>query len=169
MACASSPEKLEMCRSAGADVLINYSKGDFKKLLKKHGVYGSVDVVYDPVGGKLSEPCMRALAWGGRFIVIGFASGGSNPKSGIPKIPLNLALLNERKILGVFWGAWKMQHSEENRENMRKMMSMVSSGKLKPKITKLYDMSNFMQAFDDMSNRRVMGKVCLAIDRRARM
>ena len=88
-----------MCRSAGADVLINYSEGDFKKLLKKHGVYGSVDVVYDPVGGKLSEPCMRALAWGGRFIVIGFASGGSNPKSGIPKIPLNLALLNERKIL----------------------------------------------------------------------
>ena len=62
-----------------------------------------------------------------------------------------------------------MQHSEENRENMRKMMSMVSSGKLKPKITKLYDMSNYMQAFDDMSNRRVMGKVCLAIDRRARM
>ena len=105
VACASSSKKLDMCRSAGADILINYAEGDFKKALKQAKVYGRVDVVYDPVGGKFSEPAMRALAWGGRFIVIGFASGGSNPKSGIPKIPLNLALLNERKILGVFWGA----------------------------------------------------------------
>jgi threonine dehydrogenase-like Zn-dependent dehydrogenase len=76
----------------------------FKQKLKDSGVYGQVDVIFDPVGGALSEPALRALGWGGRFLVIGFAAGGDTPKDAIPVVPLNLALLNERAILGVFWG-----------------------------------------------------------------
>lgn len=167
VACASTPAKLEICRRAGADVLIDYSSDDFKRALKNaDDVYGSVDVVYDPVGGRFSEPAMRAMTWGGRFVVVGFASGGMTPKSAIPSMPLNLALLNERKILGVFWGAWKMRTGNEgNRKNMMKMMEMVRSGTLKPRVTKLYDLQNFMEAFDDMAKRRVTGKICVRVGR----
>jgi len=167
VACASTQAKLDACAAAGADVLINYvtdGGGDFKAALKKHGVYGSVDVVYDPVGGRFSEPSIRALAFGGRFIVVGFASGGATPKDAIPKIPLNLALLNERVIRGVFWGAWKMMTGNEgNRENMGKMMDLVQRGKLKPVVSKVYAFEDYAAAFDDMMNRKVVGKVCIGI------
>ena len=166
VACASTDEKLNACRAAGADVLINYSGGAkaLKQALKAADVYGSIDVVYDPVGGTLSEVSLRALAWGGRFLVVGFASGGMSPKEGIPRPPLNLVLLNERKVLGVFWGAWKMRDgNEKNRKNMNTMMDMVSKRTLRPVITKVYDMRDFMQAFNDMVQRRVTGKVCVAV------
>ena len=96
VACCSTNEKLEYCRRAGADILINYATaggGNFKTALKDAGVYGSIDIVFDPVGGKWSEPALRALGFGGRFIVIGFAAGGANPKDAIPKLALNLALV----------------------------------------------------------------------------
>jgi len=165
IACASTAEKLECCRKAGADVLINYvmdGDGNFKQALKDADVYGEVDVVYDPVGGKWSEVAIRSMAWGGRHIVIGFASGGANPKSAIPKIPLNLTLLNERQIVGCFWGPWKMRNNEHNRRNIDTMMKMVAEGKLNPVISKRYTFSNFMQAFDDMMSRKVIGKITIS-------
>jgi NADPH:quinone reductase-like Zn-dependent oxidoreductase len=106
VACASSEEKLEYCREAGADDTINYEEADLRETLRERYPKG-VDVVYDPVGGKWSEPALRATGWGGRFVVCGFAAGGETPKDAIPRIPLNLALLNERQILGVMWGYWK--------------------------------------------------------------
>ena len=145
-------------------MLINYKDGDFKQNLKDAGVYGAVDVVYDPVGGKFSETAMRSLGWGGRHVVIGFAAGGSNPKDAIPKIPLNLALLNEREILGCFWGAWKMQDGNvANRKNIEKMLSMVAQGQMRPVVSRTYDLADYPQAFDAMMSRRVVGKVTINV------
>jgi len=161
IACASTQAKLEACKAAGADVLINYTKGSLKTLLKEAGVYGSIDVVYDPVGGDFSEPAIRALAFGGRFIVIGFAAGGDTPKNAIANVPLNLALLNERKIVGCLWGAWKMRNPEKNRENTEKMLMLVQQEKLKPVVSKTYNFDNYRDAFEDMMTRKVVGKVII--------
>jgi NADPH2:quinone reductase len=106
---------------------------------------------------------MRALAWGGRFLVCGFASGGSNPKTGIPKIPLNLALLNERAILGVFWGAWRARDDNVgNRRNMMAMLKMVQEGKLSPTISRVYPLEQTVDACADLMGRKVVGKVCIS-------
>mmetsp|Transcript_128097 Transcript_128097/g.362618 ORF Transcript_128097/g.362618 Transcript_128097/m.362618 type:complete len:342 (+) Transcript_128097:59-1084(+) len=163
IACASSEEKLAFCRDAGADYTINYEQNNLRDALKKLGMDGKVDMVYDPVGGQWSEPALRSLGWGGRFLVVGFAAGGETPKDAIPKMPLNLALLNERQIQGVLWGGWKARdQNRKNAENIATMMKMVQEGKLKPVISRVYPMeAGFVQACDDIMSRRVMGKVCL--------
>ena len=103
---------------------------------------------------------MRSLRWGGRHVVIGFAAGGANPKGAIPSIPLNLALLNEREILGCFWGAWKFRDGNEtNRKNIERMLEMVRSGKMKPLVSKTYALADYASAFDAMMSRRVVGKI----------
>jgi NADPH2:quinone reductase len=167
IACASTDTKLEFCRNAGADHCINYGQGtaeDLKSMrdqIKKIDPTG-IDVVYDPVGGQYSEPALRSTGWGGRFVVCGFASGGETPKDSIPKMPLNLALLNERKILGVFWGFWKATVGGEiNRHNITKMMEWVRDGKLTPVITKSYPLANYLDACDDLMTRKVIGKIVL--------
>jgi NADPH2:quinone reductase len=99
IACASSDEKLAFCKSLGADELVNYEKTDLKETLKSLTSGKGINVIYDPVGGALSEPALRSVAWGGRFLVIGFAAGE------IPKIALNLILLKGCDVQGVFWGA----------------------------------------------------------------
>src|SRR3990172_3762363 len=100
IAAASTDDKLAACKQAGADDLINYATQDLRQRLKEIVGDKGVDVVYDPVGGPYSEPALRSTAWAGRFLVIGFAAGE------IPKIPLNLVLLRERLIIGVYWGGW---------------------------------------------------------------
>jgi len=112
IAAASSAEKLEIAREAGADELINYTTEDLKARVREITGNKGVDVVYDPVGGDYSETALRSTGWGARYLVIGFAAGP------IPKIPLNLALLNSRDILGVFWGAWAGRNPRENAMNM---------------------------------------------------
>lgn len=163
IACASTAEKLQFCKEAGADHLINYEKDDMRKELKKIGKDGAIDLVYDPVGGRWAEPALRSLGWGGRYLVVGFASGGEVPKNAIPNPPLNLALLNERQILGVLWGGWKMKDGNKgNALNMAKMMKLVQEGKLKPIISRVYPMetSAFHEGCADIMSRKVMGKVC---------
>lgn len=162
VACASSPEKLAACKAVGADVLINYSKPDFKDKLKKDAG-GPLDVVYDPVGGEYSEVAMRALGFGGRFLVIGFASGGTKPDSAIPKFPINLALLNERQIQGVLWGTWKFKNPDANRRNMNDLVAMLQTGKLRPKTPQVYPLERFQEAMDLMMNRQAIGKICIDI------
>eukprot|EP00924_Labyrinthula_sp_SR-Ha-C_P016214 maker-scaffold_52-snap-gene-0.2-mRNA-1 protein AED:0.01 eAED:0.01 QI:59/1/1/1/1/1/2/16/349 len=163
IAAASTDEKLKACKQQGADEVLNYSKEDLKTGLKRIGAYGKVDVVFDPVGGKFSEPALRSLAFHGRFLVIGFASGGANPKSGIPKIPLNLALLNEREILGVFWGPWRLRkgNGEKNRKAMEDMISMINEGKLNPTVSRVYNFTNYEGAFNEIMGRKVIGKVLI--------
>ncbi len=164
IACASTAAKLAACERAGATTLINYTEGNFKQALKDAGVYGGVDVVYDPVGGKFSEPAMRSLGWGGRHVVIGFAAGGATPKAAIPALPLNLALLNEREILGCFWGAWKMRDGNvTNRQNINTMLEMVASGKMRPLVSRVYQLRDYASAFDAMMSRRVVGKITIRV------
>ena len=98
IACASTDEKLALCKEYGAEEGINYSTEDLKTRIKELTDGKGADVIYDPIGDKFSEPALRAMGWEGRFLVVGFAAGE------IPKIPLNLALLKGCQIVGVFWG-----------------------------------------------------------------
>ena len=107
IAAASTDEKLELCRQLGADEVINYSTTSLKDALKALTGGRGVDVVYDPVGGDYAEPAVRSMAWNGRYLVIGFASGP------IPKIPLNLTLLKGCSIVGVFWGRFGGEEPEQ--------------------------------------------------------
>lgn len=127
-------------------------------------------MVYDPVGGTVSEVALRALGWGGRFVVCGFAAGGARPKSAIPKVPLNLALLNERAILGVFWGAWKARDGNVgNRKNLEHMMNLIEEGKLSPTISRVYPLDAAVEACTDMMSRKVIGKICIVPTRLAQL
>jgi len=156
IAAASTDEKLAVCKEHGADHLINYSGDmDLKAAVK---ALGGCDVVYDPVGDKFAEPAMRTLSWYGRYLVIGFAAGD------IPKIPLNLALLKSIDIRGVFWGSWTMKDPKGHMGNMKEIMGMYASGKIKPRISGHYPLEDFTKAFDELTNRRAMGKVILTMD-----
>ena len=119
-------KKLAFCRENGADETINYSTEDLKARVKELTGGKGVDVVYDPVGGDLAEAALRASGWDARYLVIGFASGP------IPKIPLNLALLNSRNILGVFWGAWAGRFPREKRGQYQGNLRHVRSGQGAP-------------------------------------
>lgn len=155
IAAASSAEKLEIAKEAGADELINYSTEDLKARVREITANKGVDVVYDPVGGDYSEAALRATGWGGRYLVIGFAAGP------IPKVPLNLALLNSRDILGVFWGAWAGRNPRENAQNMKELFDLYEAKKITPHISAAYPLEEFAQAFADIMERRVKGKVIL--------
>ncbi|HBU63230.1 MAG TPA: NADPH:quinone oxidoreductase, partial [Oceanicaulis sp.] len=132
IAAASSDEKLQFCRDNGADETINYTTEDLKARVKELTGGKGVDVVYDPVGGDYAEPALRATGWDGRYLVIGFASGP------IPKIPLNLALLNSRNIQGVFWGAWAGQNPRDNAKNLKEIFDFYEADKIKPQVSASY-------------------------------
>lgn len=155
IAAASSDEKLQFCRDNGADETINYSTEDLKTRVKELTGGKGVDVVYDPVGGDYAEPALRATGWDGRYLVIGFASGP------IPKIPLNLALLNSRNIQGVFWGAWAGQNPRANAQNLKEIFDFYEAGKIKPQVSASYKLEDYAKAFEDLLERRVKGKVVL--------
>src|SRR5207247_11247843 len=127
IACASSDEKLETCRRFGAEVTINYEREDLREALRNLG--SAVDVALDPVGGKHSEPAVRAMAWKGRYLVVGFASGE------IPKIPLNLTLLKGCSIVGVFWGEFAKRERDHNAANLRELRALLRAGQIKPLVT----------------------------------
>lgn len=155
IACASTDAKLAMCREYGADEGINYSGDtDLKAAIK---ALGGADVLYDPVGDRFAEPAMRAMNWGGRYLVIGFAAGD------IPAIPLNLALLKSIDIRGVFWGAWTQREPQDHIKNVGELMVMLSAGQITPHISGHYPLDEFADAFDALSQRRAMGKVILTM------
>ena len=168
VACASTTAKLQACVEQGANRTINYSDADgtsFKQKLKAAGIYGGIDVVFDPVGGGVSEPAMRALGWGGRFLVIGFAAGGENPKEAIPNLPINLALLNERQIQGVFWGAWKMRDGNvQNKKNVLEMLRLIQEKKMSPTVSKIFPLSQCVEAFRMIMERKAIGKIVVQVN-----
>jgi NADPH2:quinone reductase len=116
-----------------------------------------VDVVYDPVGGDYSEPAVRSMAWNGRYLVIGFASGP------IPEIPLNLALLKGCAIVGVFWGRFTGEEPERNLQNIRELTELFESGKISPLVTEVYPLEQFEDAYNCMIERRARGKVIMTM------
>ena len=119
IACASSAEKLAFARRHGADATVNYGDEDLKEALRRATDGKGPDVIYDPVGGRYAEAALRAIAWGGRFLVVGFASGE------IPKLPLNLVLLKSCDVRGVFWGAWAERDRAGYRANLGEILAMV--------------------------------------------
>ena len=158
IAAASSEEKLEFARQAGADESINYSMQPLKETVKELTGGNGADVVYDPVGGDLAEQAFRATAWHGRYLVIGFASGD------IPKFPLNIALLKEASVIGVWWGTWASKNPQLQMQNMQEMAAMIGSGTLAPRVTESYALADFSAAFAAITERRARGKVILRMD-----
>ena len=155
IAAASSAEKLNAAKNAGADHLIDYSQQDLRSALKEIVGKKGVDVVYDPVGGDMFEAALRSTAWGGRVLVVGFASGD------IPKVPVNLALLKGCSIVGVFWGAFRLNYTKEDNENFEQLFAWYEDGKLKPYASKIYALEAAAQALNDLKNRKAVGKIVL--------
>lgn len=155
IAAASSDEKLAVCREHGADATINYTTQDLRERIKALTDGRGVDVVYDPVGGALSEPALRSMAWRGRFLVVGFAAGP------IPNIPLNLTLLKGCSIVGVFWGAFVRNEPKRNEEEMRELVTWVRAGKLRPRISGVYPLERCAEALQRVMDRQVTGKFVL--------
>ena len=155
IAAASSAEKLNAAKNAGADHLIDYSQQDLRSALRDIVGKKGVDVVYDPVGGDLFEAALRSTAWGGRVLVVGFASGD------IPKVPVNLALLKGCSIVGVFWGAFRLNYTKEDNENFEQLFAWYEDGKLKPYASKIYALEAAAQALNDLKNRKAVGKIVL--------
>jgi len=157
IAAASSAQKLEFARAVGADDTIDYSQEPLKEAVRALTRGNGVDVVYDPVGGDLAEQALRATAWHGRYLVIGFASGE------IPRFPANLTLLKEASIIGVFWGQWAALNPAEQAANMREMVALLDAGKLMPRITASYPLDDYVRAYADVAARRVTGKTVFKI------
>ena len=155
IACASSDDKLAFARQHGADETVNYGKDDLRASLKALAGERGIDVIYDPVGGALAEQALRAIAWQGRFLVVGFAAGE------IPKLPLNLVLLKGCEIVGVFWGAFTEREPKAQAANMAQIVRWCAQGKLSAHVHAVYPLSDTAQALKDIAARKVMGKAIL--------
>ncbi|WP_150304469.1 NADPH:quinone oxidoreductase family protein [Pseudomonas saliphila] len=157
IAAASSAEKLEVARNAGADDLVNYSEVSLKDAVKELTGGKGADVIYDPVGGDLFDEAVRSINWKGRLLVVGFASGR------IPDFPVNLALLKGSSIVGVFWGSFAAREPQANLDNFRQLFAWHSEGKLKPLVSERFPLGDFEQALELLSSRRAVGKVVMQV------
>ena len=165
IAAASTQEKVDLCKKHGTDEGFIYPTGKLdrdqqkelsSKIKELTGGMGA-NVVYDPVGDDYYEPCIRATAWDGRYLVIGFAAGQ------IPKIPINLALLKGMKIVGVFWGAWVGMFPKENKKNFEELFRLHSDGKINPEVSDSFDLDDGAQAIAHLKDRKAKGKVIIKI------
>ena len=158
IAAASTDDKLEFAKSAGADETVNYAEASIKDAVREITGGKGADVIYDPVGGETGEQALRCIARGGRYLVIGFASGA------IPSFPANLLLLKEASATGVWWGPWAMRNPERQAQNLQAMADMISNGLLRPRVTGSYSLDEFSEAFRAITTRRVRGKVVFHMD-----
>jgi NADPH2:quinone reductase len=149
---ASSEEKRAAAVEAGAEATIGVDEDVKVRAREISG--GGVDVVADQVGGELAEPCLRALKWGGRFLVIGFTGG-------IPRVPLNQVLLNSRTVIGIEWGAWAMRFPDDNRELLADVLDQVADGRLRPAMPTVAKLDEVADVLRDFEQRRVTGRVVL--------
>ena len=157
IACASSEEKLAVCRSHGADAGIDYAREDLRERIKALTDGRGVDVVYDAVGGPYTEPAFRSLAWRGRHLVVGFAAGE------IPRLPLNLALLKGASLVGVFWGDFARRQPKEFAQSIRQLGQWYAEGKLKPHVSQTLPLEKAVEALKLMAARQVTGKLVLTV------
>ncbi|HUN69566.1 MAG TPA: NADPH:quinone oxidoreductase family protein [Burkholderiales bacterium] len=155
IACASSADKLHVCRQHGADEAINYATEDLREKIKELTGGRGVDVVYDAVGGPYTEPALRSAAWRGRLLVVGFAAGD------IPKIPLNLPLLKGCSIMGVFWGDFARREPKAFAASIAQLGTWFREGKLKPHVSQTFPLARAVEALKLMAGRKVKGKVVL--------
>lgn len=158
IAAASSEEKLAAAREVGASETINYADlgpAGLKDAVKKLTGGKGADVIYDPVGDAWTEQAFRAIGWGGRLLVVGFAAGE------IPKVPANLTLLKGASLVGVFWGDFRRREPEAEAENFRQLFAWYEDGKLKPRVTMTYPLEDAAKALRDLMNRKAIGKIVL--------
>ncbi len=155
IAAASTDEKCALCTSLGADATINYSRENLREAIKAATEGKGPDVVYDPVGGEFAEPAFRSIAWRGRYLVVGFASGP------IPSLPLNLTLLKGASIVGVFWGDFARREPQANKAMMQELAQWYVAGKIKPVIDRTMPMSELKAAYAHMGSRAVKGKLVM--------
>jgi NADPH2:quinone reductase len=156
VACASTPEKLEAAQAAGADATVAYEDAgvDLKTAIRE-ATGGGADVVVDPVGGSKTEAALRALRWGGRYVVLGFASGT------IPSLPANQVLLNNRTVVGVDWGAFTFRDAAGNAALVAELVGMVADGRLRPVEPSTYPLEDVARCLADLEGRRITGKAVL--------
>ncbi len=161
----SNEEKAQFCHDLGTDETIIYPTGkldrdaqkSFSSEIKKHTGGNGVDIIYDSVGGDYAEPSVRAMAWEGRYLVIGFPAG-------IPAIPLNLTLLKNCQIMGVFWGAFTMRDPKGHQENMIELFNLYTENKIKPRITKEFSLKDAGKALHHLESRKASGKLIITLD-----
>lgn len=165
IAAASTQEKIDICIANGADEAFIYPSGNLdrdqqkelsNKIKELTGGLGP-NVIYDPVGGSYAEPCLRSIAWDGRYLVIGFAAGADQ----IPKMPLNLTLLKGCQIVGVFWGAWAAMFAAENQKNFDELFNLFSQGKINPQSSDKFTLDTSADAIAHLANRKAKGKVVI--------
>lgn len=155
IAAASSAEKLAVCREHGADACIDYSREDLREAIKAATDGKGPDVIYDPVGGAYAEPALRSIAWGGRYLVVGFANGT------IPALPFNLMLLKGASVVGVFWGEFAKREPQANLAGMRQLLGWLAAGTIRPHISARYPLAQTAEALNAMAARKVTGKVVI--------
>jgi NADPH2:quinone reductase len=155
IACASSADKLALAQASGADALLDYTQDNLRDGLKRLTDGQGADVIYDPVGGDLAELALRAIAWKGRFLVIGFASGT------IPKIPLNLTLLKGCDIRGVFWGAFAEKEPEANAANNAQLLRWTAEGKIRDEADEIVSLDQAKEAIARIAARQAKGKILI--------
>lgn len=157
IAAASSEAKLAVCRDLGADETINYETEDLRERVKVLTNGRGVDVCYDPVGDRFTEPALRSMAWRGRYLVVGFAAGE------IPKIPANLVLLKGCALVGVFWGQFAALEPKESLGNFREILGFIRDGRLSQHLHGTYPMADAPKALRAMLERKVIGKAVVVI------
>ena len=163
IAAASSQDKLDLCKAEGADETILYQRDMDRDLQKKfsdeikEASGGGVDMIYDLVGGDYAEPSLRAIKRHGKYLVIGFTAG-------IPKMPLNLTLLKECQIIGVFWGQFAGMESELNAQNFKELFALHAEGKIKPFVSKSFSLDDTTKAIKSLEDRKVLGKVVVSME-----
>lgn len=155
IATAGSALKLEVAREYGADHLINYREEKIRERVKEFTGGAGADVVYDPVGGDVMDESVRCINWGGRILVIGFASGR------FAEIPSNLVLIKGMSVVGVYWGSFAARNPERNRENFRVLLDWFAQGKVKPLISRSFALEEAAAALEALEARKVTGKAVL--------
>ena len=164
VAAVSSEAKAELARAHGADATVIYPRGPFDKegqkalseLFKQACGPNGADVIYDPVGGDYAEPALRAIAWEGRYLVVGFPAG-------IPRIPLNLALLKGCQIMGVFLGGFVAHNPEGHQANVAELMDLYGKGALRPEVSETYPLARGGEAIAHLASREALGKVVVTV------
>ncbi|MBF2755425.1 MAG: NADPH:quinone oxidoreductase family protein [Gammaproteobacteria bacterium AqS3] len=157
IAAASSAEKLEVARRAGADEVVNYSEESLKDRVKELTGGNGADVIYDPVGGDLFSQCMSCINWKGRLLVIGFASGD------IPSLAINRVLLKGCQVVGVFWGAFTGREPDRNRQNFAELFELLKAGKIDPLISETFPFERGPEAISHLGARKAVGKVVVEV------
>ena len=155
IACASSDDKLAVCREHGADESINYASEDLRERVKAITDGRGVDVVYDAVGGSYTEPAFRSLAWRGRLLVVGFAAGE------IARLPLNLPLLKGAAVVGVFWGDFARREPKAFAASVRQLATWYAEGRLRPHVSQTLPLERAAEAIQLLASRKAKGKIVL--------